>query len=102
MTDRRKTNRRKAAYHITRATKGAFPNIVARVAVAALLGAGLTFPTIALAQMLPDVAEKIAAIGRVVDPELDFGRFRRRGRGHFACGARYGAEFRYYRGAAGT
>ena len=39
------------------------------VAVAALLGAGLTFPTIALAQMPPDIAEKIAAIGRVVDPE---------------------------------
>lgn len=38
----------------------------------------------------------------VADIQLDFGRFRRRGRGHFACGARYGAEFRYYRGAAGT
>src|SRR6266404_2532843 len=66
MMDRLKTNRRKAAYHITRATKGASPSIVARVAVAALLGA---FPTIAQAQMPPDIAEKIAAIGRVVDPE---------------------------------
>jgi acetyl esterase/lipase len=69
MTDRLKTNRRKTAYHMTRATKGASPNIVARIAVAALLGAGLAFPTMALAQMPPDIAEKIAAIGRVVDPE---------------------------------
>src|SRR5258707_1795057 len=69
MTDRLKTNRRKTAYHIARAAKGASPNVVARVAVAALLGAGLTFPTIALAQMPPDIAEKVAAIGRVVDPE---------------------------------
>jgi acetyl esterase/lipase len=69
MTDRLKTNRRKTAYHITRATEGASQNIVTRVAVAALLGAGLTFPTMALAQMPPDIAEKIAAIGRVVDPE---------------------------------
>ena len=69
MIDRLKTNRRKTAYHITRATKGSSGNIVAGVAVAAWLGAGLTFPTIALAQMPPDIAEKIAAIGRVVDPE---------------------------------
>ena len=69
MIDRLKTNRRKTAYHVTRATKGASANIVAGVAVAALLGAGLVFPTIARAQMPPDIAEKIAAIGRVVDPE---------------------------------
>ena len=34
--------------------------------------------------------------------ELDFGRFRQRGRGHFPCAARYGAEFRYCLGAAVT
>jgi acetyl esterase/lipase len=38
-------------------------------AMAALLGAGLTLPTMALAQMPPDIAEKVAAMGRVVDPE---------------------------------
>ncbi len=69
MTDRPKTSRNKTAYRITRATEGASPNIVTGVAVAALLGAGLVFPTIAQAQMPPDIAEKIAAIGRVVDPE---------------------------------
>src|SRR5712691_11902385 len=41
----------------------------ARLAVAALVGAGLAFPTVALAQMPPDIAAKIAAMGRVVDPE---------------------------------
>src|SRR6266436_1733106 len=69
MIDRLKTNHRKTADHITRASKGAPANIVGRLAVAALLGAGLVFPTIALAQMPPDIAEKIAAMGRVVDPE---------------------------------
>ena len=34
--------------------------------------------------------------------QLDFGRFRQRGRGHFPCAARYGAEFRYCLGAAVT
>ena len=38
----------------------------------------------------------------VLSPELDFGRFMRRGRARFAFGPRYGAEFRYYLGAAGT
>jgi acetyl esterase/lipase len=38
-------------------------------AVAALLGASVTFPTVALAQMPPDIAEKVAAMGRVVEPE---------------------------------
>jgi triacylglycerol lipase len=36
---------------------------------AALLGGTLMLPTIALAQMPPDIAEKVAALGRVVDPE---------------------------------
>lgn len=40
-----------------------------RLAAAALLGAGLVCPTMALAQMPPDIAEKVAALGRVVDPE---------------------------------
>lgn len=44
-------------------------SMATRAAVAALLGAGLAFPTIAFAQMPPDIAAKIAAMGRVVDPE---------------------------------
>jgi acetyl esterase/lipase len=38
--------------------------------MSALIVLGLTFgaPTVALAQMPPDIAEKIAALGRVVDP----------------------------------
>ena len=40
-----------------------------RAAIAALFGACFTCPTVALAQMPPDIAEKIAALGRVVDPE---------------------------------
>src|SRR5262249_35772245 len=43
--------------------------IATRVAAAALLWAGLVSPTRALAQMPPDIAEKVAALGRVVDPE---------------------------------
>ena len=35
-------------------------------------------------------------------PELDFGQFRRRMRERFAFEARYGAEFLYYLGVAGT
>ena len=34
--------------------------------------------------------------------KLDFGRFRRRERVHFPCAARYGAEFLYCLGSAGT
>jgi putative transposase len=34
--------------------------------------------------------------------ELDFGRFRRRERAHFPCAARYGTEFLYCLGSAGT
>jgi acetyl esterase/lipase len=44
-----------------------------RVSFAALVGAGIAaaglLPTGAQAQMSPDIAEKIAAMGRVVDPE---------------------------------
>src|SRR5260221_9258566 len=46
----------------------AMSRTAARLAIAAL-GAGLAFPTLALAQMPPDIAEKVAAMGRVVDPE---------------------------------
>src|SRR5258706_2449127 len=46
----------------------AMSRTAARLAIAAL-GAGLAFPTVALAQMPPDIAEKVAAMGRVVDPE---------------------------------
>jgi glutamine synthetase len=35
-------------------------------------------------------------------PQLDFGRFRRRERVHFPCAARYGTEFLYCLGSAGT
>ncbi len=53
---------------LARATNRIPRTALARLAVAAL-GAGLAFPTLALAQMPPDIAEKIAAMGRVVDPE---------------------------------
>jgi hypothetical protein len=36
------------------------------------------------------------------DPQLDFGRFRRREREHFPCAARYGTEFLCCLGLAGT
>jgi acetyl esterase/lipase len=39
------------------------------LSAAALLSAGLMCPTMALAQMPPDIVEKVAALGRVVDPE---------------------------------
>ena len=60
---------KEAACNIASPAEATSQNIVPRVAIAALLGAGLTFPTIALAQMPPDIAQKIAAMGRVVDPE---------------------------------
>ncbi len=69
MTDRLKTHRHKITCNITRTAQGTSQGNVARVAIAALLGAGLMFPTMALAQMPPDIAEKVAALGRVVDPE---------------------------------
>jgi triacylglycerol lipase len=62
-------NRHKTACNITDTTEQTSQNTVTRVAIAALLGAGLMFPTAAPAQMPPDIAEKIAAMGRVVDPE---------------------------------
>ena len=62
-------NRHKTACSITDTTEQTSQNTVTRVAIAALLGAGLMFPTMAHAQMPPDIAEKIAAMGRVVDPE---------------------------------
>ena len=34
--------------------------------------------------------------------KLDFGRFRRREREHFPCAAKYGTEFLYCLGLAGT
>jgi acetyl esterase/lipase len=42
---------------------------LARLCFAALVGAALAAPTTARAQMPSDIAEKLAAIGRVVDPE---------------------------------
>jgi acetyl esterase/lipase len=52
-----------------RITKARSHDGCARLAVAALVGAGLAFPTMALAQMPPEIAAKVAALGRVVDPE---------------------------------
>jgi acetyl esterase/lipase len=49
--------------------QGIAHDIVRTGAAAALLGAALMLPTVALAQMPPDIAEKVAALGRVVDPE---------------------------------
>jgi triacylglycerol lipase len=43
--------------------------LVTRIAIAALRAAVLAFPTLALAQMPQDISEKVAALGRVVDPE---------------------------------
>ena len=57
------------ACNIASAAEATSQNIATRVAVAALLCAALAFPTMALAQMPPDIAEKVAALGRVVDPE---------------------------------
>ena len=39
------------------------------LAAAALVALGLALPSAALAQMPPDIAAKVAALGRVVDPE---------------------------------
>jgi len=69
MTGRLKTDCHRTACSITRTAEGASQNAATRVAIAAFLGAGLMFPTMALAQMPPDIAEKVAALGRVVDPE---------------------------------
>jgi triacylglycerol lipase len=64
-----KTGRGNVARKFTRTPEGTSQNAAAGVTVVALLGAGLLFPTVALAQMPSDIAEKIAAMGRVVDPE---------------------------------
>lgn len=40
-----------------------------RSAIAALIGAAVLAPAAALAQMPPDIAARVAALGRVVDPE---------------------------------
>jgi len=63
------TDRRNTTCNIARAAEPPSGNTLARAAVAALLGTGLMFPTMALAQMPPDIAAKVAALGRVVDPE---------------------------------
>ncbi len=62
MTDRYRTARGIGT------SKGA-PPILAPRTIAALLGTVLALPTLALAQMPPDIAQKVAALGRVVDPE---------------------------------
>jgi acetyl esterase/lipase len=43
--------------------------VAAFIAAAAIAAAGMMAPTAAQAQMPPDIAAKIAALGRVVDPE---------------------------------
>ena len=45
------------------------PAILASAMLFGLAAAAVTQPTAALAQMPPDIADKVAAIGRVVDPE---------------------------------
>jgi acetyl esterase/lipase len=69
MSDRNISDHKETACDIASVAEATSRNIVTRVAIAALLGAGLAFPTVALAQMPPDIAGKIAALGRVVDPE---------------------------------
>ena len=58
-------------------------------------------------EVIPVSREIMAKIGEtagfdVTFSELDFGRFRRREREHFPCAARYGTEFLYWLGLAGT
>jgi dienelactone hydrolase len=69
MTDCNVTDCNKTHRNMNRATEGVSHNTLAQFALAALVGAGLAFSTVALAQMPPDIAEKVAALGRVVDPE---------------------------------
>jgi tripartite-type tricarboxylate transporter receptor subunit TctC len=61
--------------------------------------------------MLPDVPTskeaglpefQASAWNALFAPKLDFGRFRRREREHFPCAAKYGTEFLYCLGLAGT
>ena len=58
-----------------------------------------TKPSSLMSRMVPTLVKDIFGIWT---SQLDFGRFRQRGRGHFPCAARYGAEFRYCLGAAVT
>src|SRR5499427_6985255 len=69
MLDCLKAARHVAASNITGITERVRQCATTGVAIAALTGAVLMLPTTALAQMPPDIAEKIAALGRVVDPE---------------------------------
>ena len=69
MSDHDMSDHNRTACKIASAVEGTLPNIARRAAIATLFGAGIMFPTMALAQMPPDIAEKIAAMGRVVDPE---------------------------------
>ena len=69
MSDLNMSGHNKTARKIASAAEGTSQNIARRAAIATLFAAGIMFPTMALAQMPPDIAEKIAAIGRVVDPE---------------------------------
>ena len=69
MTHHDMPNHAENASNIASVAEATSQNIATRVAVAALLCAGLVFPTMALAQMPPDIAEKVAALGRIVDPE---------------------------------
>jgi acetyl esterase/lipase len=68
MTDCEVSDRKTTACSIAR-VEALSQRIAPRFAAAALLGAALVFPTMALAQMPPDIAQKIAAMGRVSDPE---------------------------------
>ena len=47
-------------------------------------------------------AEVEALIADGTDAKLDFGQFMRRMRAHFPCAPKYGVEFRYCPGVAGT
>ena len=69
MLDCLKAARHVAASNITGITERVRQCATTGVAIAALTGAVLMLPTTALAQMPSDIAEKIAALGRVVDPE---------------------------------
>jgi triacylglycerol lipase len=65
-----KTKRHRSGEESTMTDRqGIARNIIFTAAASALLGAALMHPTMALAQMPPDLAEKVAALGRVVDPE---------------------------------
>jgi hypothetical protein len=55
------------------------------------------------ATFVPYIAHAVTAtVLEYNGSELDFGRFRRREREHFPCAARYGTEFLYCLGLAGT